>query len=105
MKKLLIFIPIFFFMTGCWNYRELNTLAITTTMAIDKEDDKYEVSILIANGKNNQTSPKEGQSQTVVYSGKGKTVDMVKGRWLPEAVNRKGHREDLRAVNLCCMIL
>ena len=74
MKKLLVFIPILFFMTGCWNYRELNTLAITTTMAIDKDGDDYEISILIANGKNNQTSPKEGQSQTVVYSGKGKTI-------------------------------
>lgn len=74
MKKMIIFIPILFLITGCWNYRELNTLAITTTMAIDKDDDDYEISILIANGKNNQTSPKEGQSQTVVYSGKGKSI-------------------------------
>lgn len=74
MKKLLLIFPLFIFLTGCWNYRELNTLAISTALAIDKDTEGYEVSLLIANGKNNQTSPKEGQSQTVVYSGKGKTI-------------------------------
>lgn len=74
MKKLLFIFPIILLLTGCWNYRELNSLAIVTALAIDKADDEYEVSVLIANGKNTQTSPKEGQSQTVVYSGKGKTI-------------------------------
>ena len=61
-------------MTGCWNYNELNSLAITTAMSIDKVDDKYEVSILIANSMNKQTSTEEGQSQTVVYSAIGETI-------------------------------
>ena len=38
MKKLLI-IPLIFLLTGCWNYRELNQLAITTGIAVDKEND------------------------------------------------------------------
>ena len=29
-----------FFVTGCWNYNELNTLAIATAMGIDIEDGK-----------------------------------------------------------------
>lgn len=74
MKKLLFILPFLFLITGCWNYKELNTLAISTALAIDKTDDGYKVSILIANGKNAQTSPKEGQSQTVVFSGTGKTI-------------------------------
>lgn len=74
MKKLIFLFPLCLIVSGCWNYRELNTLAITTAFAIDQVDDQYEVSILIANGKNSQTSPKEGQSQTVVFSGKGKTI-------------------------------
>ena len=47
-------------MTGCWNYRELNQLAISTAMSIDLTEDKeeYKVSLLIANGKNNQTNNK-----------------------------------------------
>lgn len=74
--KILIIIPLLLMMTGCWNYRELNQLAISTAMSIDLTEDKeeYKVSLLIANGKNNQTNNREGQSQTVVYSGKGKTI-------------------------------
>lgn len=72
-KKILILI-ILFLMTGCWNYQELNSLAISTAMAIDKKNDEYEVSILIANSKKNQVSSKEGESQTVVYSAKGKSI-------------------------------
>ena len=72
-KKILIFFILFFF-TGCYNYNELNTLAITTAMAIDKKDDLYEVSILIANSKNKESTITEGSSQTVVYSATGKTI-------------------------------
>lgn len=74
-KKFLLLIPLLFLLTGCWNYRELNQLAITTAMAIDLTDEgDYKVSLLIANGKNNQTNNREGQSQTVVYSGEGATI-------------------------------
>lgn len=79
MNKKILILLILFLMTGCWNYQELNSLAITTALAIDKSEDEYEVSILIANSKKNQVSSKEGESQTVVYSAKGKTVsDAIK---------------------------
>ncbi len=73
--KLILIVPLLFFMTGCWNYRELNELAIVTGMSIDLTDEgEYRVSVLIANGKNSQTNNREGQSQTVVYSGEGETI-------------------------------
>lgn len=73
MKKLIFIFFILF--TGCWNYRELNDLAITTAIAIDKKDDKYEVSILVANAKkNNSTSLGNSESETIVYSGTGKNI-------------------------------
>lgn len=74
MNKKILIIFIVFLLTGCWNYKELNSLAISTAMAIDKVDDEYEVSILIANSKKSQVSSKEGESQTIVYSGKGKSL-------------------------------
>ena len=75
MKKLILLVPVLLLMTGCWNYRELNELAITTSLAIDITDEgDYKVSLLIANGKNTQTNNREGQSQTVVYSGVGETI-------------------------------
>ena len=73
-KKILIVFILIFLTTGCWNYNELNSLAITTAMAIDKKNDKYEVSILIANSRNKQSSSENGESQTVVYSATGDTI-------------------------------
>ncbi len=69
MKKLLI-VFIFLF-TGCWNYRELNNLAITTAIAIDKKNNLYEVSILVANANNSETT---NESETIVYTGIGKSI-------------------------------
>lgn len=71
--KLLILLSLFM-LTGCWNYRELNELAIATGIAIDQSEDGYEISVLIANAKKAQVSAKEGESQTSVYSEKGKTI-------------------------------
>ncbi len=63
-----------FLLTGCYNYNELNTLAIATGMSINYKDDHYEVSLLIANSKQAQVSSKEGESQSIVYEGKGNTI-------------------------------
>ena len=72
--KLLIPILFLFILTGCWNYRELNDLAIATGIAIDKSEDGFEVSVLISNARKAQVSTKEGESQTSVYSENGKTI-------------------------------
>ena len=73
--KILISFLSIFLLTGCWNYRELNQLAISTAIAVDKtEDGKYEVSVLISNAKKSQVSSKEGESQTIVYSDTGHTI-------------------------------
>ena len=74
MKNKLLFLLICFLLTGCGNYRELNNIAIVTAVGIDKKEDKYELSFLIANSQKAQTSTKEGEAQTTVYSGKGKTL-------------------------------
>lgn len=73
-NKILIILMLCFCLCGCGNYRELNDMAIITVVSIDKADDKYEMSFLIANARNSQTTSKEGQAQTTVYSGKGKTL-------------------------------
>ena len=75
MKKYIFFIILFF--TGCWNYRELNSLAITTAIAIDKKDNMYEVSILIANTKKNNSSLGNNESETIVYTGKGNNISQA----------------------------
>lgn len=73
MKKLLI-IPIILLLSGCWNYYELNNIAITTGIAIDKNNNQYEVTYLISNAKKNEVSSKEGEAGTTTYSGIGDTI-------------------------------
>lgn len=73
-NKLFVLLFVCFFLCGCGNYRELNEMSIITAVAVDKSDDDYKVSFLIANSQKAQTSPKEGESQTAVYSAKGKSM-------------------------------
>ena len=60
--------------TACYNYNELNDLAISTGMSIDYKEGKYVVNLLIANSKKSQASTVEGEAQSIVYEGKGKTI-------------------------------
>lgn len=73
MKKLLI-IPLILLLTGCWNYRELNQLAITTGIAVDKENDNYKITIMIANSKKNSGSDGSITPSAAVYDGTGNTI-------------------------------
>lgn len=73
-NKIIILILLCFLLCGCKNYRDLNELAIITGVAIDKTNNTYELSFLTANSPKSQTTSKEGEAQTTVYSGKGKTL-------------------------------
>lgn len=72
--KIIIIFLFCFFLTGCWNYRELSDLSISTGMSIDKEGDEYRVGMLVSNAKSIEGSSKEGESQTIVLDAKGKTI-------------------------------
>lgn len=75
MKKVIVSLIILISLTGCWNYKELNDYSIVTGIAIDKTDDEYEVSVLISNApKSSGDNSDSSQSQTVVYSGTGKSL-------------------------------
>lgn len=75
MKKLIIILAIIIIpISGC-GYKELNNLSIVTAVAFDKQEENYELSFLIANSPKAQTSSKEGEAKTTVYSSQGKTID------------------------------
>lgn len=76
MKKLLlslITLLIIFLTSGCYNYKEINQMAITSSIGIDKDETKneYIVSAQIMNSKESEESE---DSQITVYSRKGKTI-------------------------------
>lgn len=72
--KFLIIVLFVLISTGCYNYNELNTLAIATGMSIDYKEDKYIVNLLIANSKKSQASAIDGEAKSIVYEGKGNSI-------------------------------
>ena len=68
----------FMLMTGCWNSRELNELAIVTGIGIDKVQDKdeYRITFQIVNPSSTATSvgASTGQPTISVYSATDKTL-------------------------------
>lgn len=73
--KLIITILICFILTGCYDYNELNELAIANGISVDLKDDKYLVSILVSNSHKNTGSSEENQATTSLFQGEGKNLD------------------------------
>jgi spore germination protein KC len=77
-RKISILIIIFLLLnllSGCWNRRELNELAITVGMAIDESDGQYLVTAQVVNP--GQVAAKQGGGQkapVISYQEKGDTV-------------------------------
>lgn len=60
--------------TGCWNYYELSDLAIITSIGIDKVDDNFQLSLVIAN-TSGESSGTEVSAKTTILTGIGKTMN------------------------------
>lgn len=71
MKKIFI-IFIVLILSGCYNYKELNEIAIVSSVSIDKKDDKYLVNAQVMNAKPSQESE---SSQVIVYNSTGNTIN------------------------------
>lgn len=68
MKKIIL-ITICLLLTGCYNYKEINNLAIVSSFAIDFKDDNFEVIIEIReNNKDNEYS-------SLILNGVGDTIE------------------------------
>lgn len=73
MKKIIILCCcILFLTTGCYDYIELNELAIVSGISIDYEDNKYQVAFEILNAKNQEQS--QEKSKVYLAKGSGKAI-------------------------------
>ena len=72
-KKILFLIIPLLLLTGCYDYKELNTISILSATEINKIDDKYVVS---AQAVNPQAPDKTTTTQApfIIYNGSGKTI-------------------------------
>lgn len=76
MKNKIIFLLIIFLFTGCYNYREINNLAITTAIGIDKEDDDFLLTIQVVNiqKEGSQASGSSNETKFITYETRGKSI-------------------------------
>ena len=74
MKKILISLIPLIFLTGCYNYRELNELAIVSAIEIDKIDDEFHVTTQIVNATNQNKAASTNQTAFIIYESTGKTL-------------------------------
>lgn len=72
-KILIIIIPLLFLLTGCYDYKELNSISILSATEINKIDDEF---IISAQAVNPQAPDKTANAQApfIIYTGKGKTI-------------------------------
>ncbi len=68
MKKIILII-IIFFLTGCYDYNELNDLEIVSSMIVDYKDDEYEVNLEVINTNEN------GENGSFFLKGTGKNIE------------------------------
>jgi spore germination protein KC len=84
MKKrlfLLLLIPCLLMVSGCWNRRELNELALVVAMSIDKADEGYEITTQVVE-PGEVASQKGGSGRTPV------TTYTEKGEYIFETIRR-----------------
>lgn len=64
-RYLLLILPL---LSGCYNYKELNTLGITTSISIDYEDDNFSVIAEVVNPLKQQDASNANKSSFVIFS-------------------------------------
>lgn len=71
--KTIIFIIFFTLLTGCETHREISDLGMVSAIGIEKEDDKYLISVQVANIKKSTKMGTDNSSKVTLYKGIGNT--------------------------------
>lgn len=69
--KIVIILILAFILTGCWSEKELNQITLITSMAIDKEDDEYIMSLSIIVPSEAMLNAPGRSSPSVLLSSRG----------------------------------
>lgn len=72
MNKKIFLLLLVFLLTGCYDHKELNEIAILTATEINKVDDEYIVNAQVVNPQSKDTV--NIQAPFIIYEGKGKTI-------------------------------
>lgn len=85
------------YMTGCWNSREINTLAISVCIGIDKDENGYKITQQIINPKAIASKRTANESPVVVYTESGPDLFELMRRTTTESP-RKIYNSHLRMI-------
>ena len=72
MKKIIILLSALLLFTGCYDYNELNDIAVISGMAVAYKDNKYEITLEIINAKKSDSN-ESNQTGTMLVSATGST--------------------------------
>lgn len=73
-KSMFVLMILSLLLTGCWDRRELNELAITMALAIDKVEDDYQVTAQVVVPSEVSMRGKTGSSPVTLFQENGETV-------------------------------
>lgn len=73
-NKILFLIILVFSLSGCWNYNELDELALVTGISIDKGNEGFTVNYMISNASKSDAKSSGNETGTVIYEGSGSTL-------------------------------
>lgn len=72
MSKKIFILLLIFFLTGCYDHKELNTIAILTATEINKINNEYIINAQVVNPQSKDSV--NTQAPFFIYTGKGKTI-------------------------------
>lgn len=88
-KNKLCLLLIIFMLTGCYNYRELNDLAITTAFGIDKDENGYKMTFQVVNTKKSSSQDNDsGNPKIIIYEQTDKTTQEAARKIILESPKR-----------------
>jgi spore germination protein KC len=96
-KKIIILLIVTLILAGCWNRRELDDIAITVALGIDKKDDEYLVSVQIINPHEIASTEKTNRTPVTTYAESAPTIFEAL-RKLTTVSPRKLYLSHIRAV-------
>ena len=73
MKKIILLLSCIFLFTGCYDYKELNDIAVVSGMAFSYKDNNYSVTFETIVTKKGNSSSGGSDTKTALFKGKGKT--------------------------------
>ncbi|NYF24411.1 Ger(x)C family spore germination protein [Sporosarcina sp. JAI121] len=73
-RHMIVLLILSLFLTGCWDKRELNELAITVAMGIDKVEDEFQLTAQVVVPSEVSMKQSSGRSPVTLFQAKGETV-------------------------------